>query len=37
MASVNLATEKATVSYDPQKIDIESILNAVPGAAYTPI
>ncbi|MCK5153403.1 MAG: cation-translocating P-type ATPase, partial [Spirochaetales bacterium] len=34
MASVNLATEKATVSYDPDSVDIEKIINAVSGAGY---
>jgi P-type Cu+ transporter len=34
MASVNLATEKATVSYDPDKISIVSILDAVSAAGY---
>ena len=34
MASVNLATEKATVSYDPATVDIEYIINAVTDAGY---
>ena len=34
MASVNLATEKATVSYDPSEVDINYILNAVSDAGY---
>ncbi len=34
MASVNLATEKATVSYDPDKTDIQAIIKAVGDAGY---
>lgn len=34
MASVNLATEKATVSYDPEIVEIENIINAVSDAGY---
>ncbi|MDC7233747.1 MAG: heavy metal translocating P-type ATPase [Spirochaetales bacterium] len=33
-AAVNLATEKATVSYDPEKTDIESIIKSVRDAGY---
>ncbi len=33
-ANVNLATERATVSYDPEKVDIERIKNAVKDAGY---
>jgi P-type Cu+ transporter len=33
-ANVNLATERATVSYDPQKVDIEKIKKAVQDAGY---
>jgi Cu+-exporting ATPase len=35
LANVNLATEKATVSYDPEKVDITNIINAVSGAGYS--
>ncbi len=34
MASVNLATEKATVSYDPDQTDVDSIIKAVSDAGY---
>ena len=34
MASVNLATEKATVSYDPDSVEASSIIEAVIGAGY---
>lgn len=34
MATVNLATEKATVSYDPSEVDIDYILNAVSDSGY---
>ncbi len=34
MATVNLATEKATVSYDPETVDIDYIINAVSDAGY---
>ncbi len=34
MATVNLATEKATVSYDPSEVDIDYILSAVSDAGY---
>ena len=33
-ANVNLATERATISYDPQKVDIELIKKAVRDAGY---
>ncbi|MGM0432656.1 MAG: heavy metal translocating P-type ATPase [Spirochaetota bacterium] len=35
MASVNLATEKATVSYDPNFTDIEQIIQSVEKAGYS--
>ena len=35
LARVNLATEKATVSYDPEKVDLETILKAVVGTGYS--
>lgn len=35
MASVNLATEKATVSYDPGTTDIEKIIKSVVDAGYS--
>jgi Cu+-exporting ATPase len=34
IANVNLATETATVSYDPAKVDIERIINSVSEAGY---
>jgi len=34
MAAVNLATEKATVSFDPEKTDMEQIIQAVSDAGY---
>lgn len=34
MAAVNLATEKATVSYDPKEIDVENIIKSVFDAGY---
>ncbi len=34
LASVNLATEKATVSYDPDKTNIEDIIRSVSDAGY---
>jgi len=34
LASVNLATERATVSYDPQKIDVDEIIKSVIDAGY---
>ena len=36
-ASVNLATEKATVSYDPQKIRQSAIKAAIENAGYQPL
>ncbi len=33
-ANVNLATERATISYDPQKVDIEKIKKTVRDAGY---
>ena len=35
-ASVNLATEKATVKYDPLKLRVRDISNAIKEAGYTP-
>lgn len=35
MAAVNLATEKATVSFDPALVDIGSIIESVEAAGYT--
>jgi P-type Cu+ transporter len=35
LATVNLATEKATVSYDPAKVDFETIVDAVANAGYS--
>jgi len=34
MAAVNLATEKATISYDPKETDIEHIIKSVVDAGY---
>jgi P-type Cu+ transporter len=34
MTSVNLATERATVSYDPKQISIEEIIKSVTDAGY---
>ena len=34
MAAVNLATDKATVSYDPEKVSIEEIIQSVVDAGY---
>lgn len=34
MATVNLATEKATVSFDPEITDIESIIQSIEDAGY---
>ncbi len=33
-ANVNLATERATISYDPSKVDIEQIKKSVRDAGY---
>lgn len=35
MAAVNLATERATVSYDPKETDIEHIIRTVEDAGYS--
>ena len=35
MANVNLATEKATISYDPSKTDIDEIIKSVTDAGYS--
>lgn len=35
LATVNLATEKATISYDPEKVDLETILGAVTETGYS--
>ncbi|MBI9108481.1 MAG: heavy metal translocating P-type ATPase [Spirochaetales bacterium] len=35
MAAVNLATEKATVSYDPKVTNIENIIKSVSNAGYS--
>jgi Cu+-exporting ATPase len=35
-ATVNLATEKATVSYDPAAAEVGSLLDAIEGAGYEP-
>ena len=35
MASVNLATEKATISYDPKTTNIEGIIKSVVNAGYS--
>jgi len=35
MATVNLASEKATVSYDPETTDIENIIKSVVDAGYS--
>ncbi len=34
MASVNLATEKATVSYNPEEVDLTAIIQSVSDAGY---
>ncbi|HUW98375.1 MAG TPA: heavy metal translocating P-type ATPase [Acidiferrobacter sp.] len=34
---VNLATERAAVTYDPDKLDIARIIEAVRGEGYTPV
>src|SRR5207244_2596373 len=34
-ASVNLATEKATVRYDPEATDVPALVGAVEAAGYT--
>ena len=35
-AAVNLATEKATVSYDPDSAEVETLLTAIENAGYDP-
>ncbi|MBI9100361.1 MAG: heavy metal translocating P-type ATPase, partial [Spirochaetaceae bacterium] len=35
MAAVNLATEKATISYDPKETDVEHIIKSVADAGYS--
>ncbi len=35
-ATVNLATEKATVSYDPGSAEVETLLTAIENAGYDP-
>ena len=35
MAAVNLATEKATISYDPKETDVEHIIKSVVDAGYS--
>ncbi len=36
-ATVNLATEKATVTYDPEKASLDDILGAIKEAGYEPV
>lgn len=36
-ASVNLATEKANVTFDPQKVTVPTLLSAVQERGYTPV
>ncbi len=36
-ASVNLATEKASVTFDPQKVTVAALLGAVKERGYTPV
>ena len=36
-ANVNLATERATISYDPEKVDIEQVKKTVKDAGYNVI
>ena len=36
-ANINLATEKATVEYEPQKIGLEQLYRAIEGAGYEPV
>src|SRR5690554_1178893 len=36
-ASVNLATERATVRFDPDQTDVATLLQAVAGAGYSPV
>ena len=35
--SVNLATEKASVTFDPQKVGVPALLGAVKERGYTPV
>ena len=35
-ATVNLATEKATVSFTPNAVEVDSLLGAIEGAGYEP-
>ena len=35
--SVNLATEKASVTFDPQKVGVPALLGAVKARGYTPV
>ncbi len=35
-ASVNLATEKATVTFEPDRVEVESLLGAIEDAGYEP-
>ncbi len=37
MASVNLATEKATIAYDPSLVKLSAIKQAIVKAGYTPL
>ena len=36
-ASVNLATERATVQFDPEQTDVPSLLKVVEKAGYSPV
>ena len=36
-ASVNLATERASVTYDPQRVTVPALLEAVEARGYTPV
>ena len=36
-ASVNLATEKASVTFDPQKVGVPALLEAIKERGYTPV
>ncbi len=36
-ASVNLATEKANISYEPAKVEVSALLKAVEERGYTPV
>ena len=37
VATVNLATEQATIAYDPASTDIPGLLEAVNDAGYAPV